>query len=202
MVAASTSGEHPMARTLTPIAGRTQAATLSLPQAIVLGGLVGGALDLLFAVVFGAVRGVAAGRVLQSVASGLLGRAAYDGGTATALLGVACHFVLSLGWAALLAAACVRIPRLLRHPAWTGIAFGALVFLAMRLVVLPLSAYPAPVAFRPLASTLDLASHLFLFGMPIALALARVRRFAGASLRESPNPGAAAAGINRKGTSP
>ncbi len=185
-----------------PVARALPRRGTTLAQAIVLGGLVGGALDLLFAVVFGAARGVAAGRVLQSVASGLLGSAAYDGGTATALLGVACHGVLSLGWAALLAATCVRIPRLLRHPVWTGVAFGAVVFLAMRLVVLSLSAYPAPVAFRPLASTLDFASHLFLFGVPIALALARAERFAGASFREMTNPGARAAGNTRKGIRP
>lgn len=47
---------------------------------------------------------------------------------------------------------------------------GVGVFLFMRLVVLPWSAFPHPVNFRPLATTLDLLSHIFLFGIPIALA--------------------------------
>jgi hypothetical protein len=41
----------------------------------------------------------------------------------------------------------------------------------MRLVVLPASAFPFPVTFKPLATTLDLLSHTFLFGVPIALAI-------------------------------
>ena len=43
----------------------------------------------------------------------------------------------------------------------------------MRLVVLPLSAFPFAVKFRPLASILDLLSHIFFFGVPIALAARR-----------------------------
>lgn len=51
-----------------------------------------------------------------------------------------------------------------------GAIFGVCVFLFMRLVVLPLSAFPYPVTFRPLATALDGLSHMFLFGLPIALA--------------------------------
>ena len=43
----------------------------------------------------------------------------------------------------------------------------------MRLVVLPLSAFPHPVSFKPLAAGLDLLSHMFLFGLPIALAASK-----------------------------
>jgi hypothetical protein len=54
-----------------------------------------------------------------------------------------------------------------------GAVFGVLVFLCMRLIVLPLSAFPRPVSFEPLASTLDLLSHMFLFGVPIAAAASK-----------------------------
>ena len=46
----------------------------------------------------------------------------------------------------------------------------------MRLVVLPLSAFPHPVSFKPLSAGLDLLSHMFLFGLPIALAAAKAIR--------------------------
>ena len=46
----------------------------------------------------------------------------------------------------------------------------------MRLVVLPLSAFPHPVSFKPLSAGLDLLSHVFFFGLPIALAAARAIR--------------------------
>lgn len=63
-----------------------------------------------------------------------------------------------------------RVPAFTRRPVLAGMAFGVMVFLAMRLVVLPLSAFPHPVTFRPLATVLDLLSHMFFFGVPIALA--------------------------------
>jgi hypothetical protein len=51
--------------------------------------------------------------------------------------------------------------------------FGVTVFVLMRLVVLPLSAFPFPVAFKPLGTVLDLLSHMFLFGLPIAWSVRR-----------------------------
>jgi hypothetical protein len=47
------------------------------------------------------------------------------------------------------------------------------VFLVMRLVVLPLSAYPHPVTFKPLATVADLLAHMVLFAMPMTLAVGR-----------------------------
>ena len=145
-------------------------------RAVVIGGSIGGALDLAFALTFAAVNGVGPVRLLQTVASGLLGSAAYEGGLPVALLGFVAHFVMSYGWAALFVGAASRVPRMAARPVLAGILFGVLVFLAMRLVVLPLSAFPHPVSFKPLAASLDLLSHMFLFGVPIALAAARAMR--------------------------
>jgi hypothetical protein len=55
----------------------------SAGSAILIGGMVAGAFDLAFAIGFSAVRGNTPSTILQSVASGLLGTAAFDGGTAT-----------------------------------------------------------------------------------------------------------------------
>lgn len=145
-------------------------------KAILLGGLIGGALDLLFAVSFAAANGAAPDLVFHTIASGLLGKAALSGGGAMSALGIACHFGLSLTWAALFAAVAWRFPSVVRWPLVAGVVFGVVVFLSMRLVVLPLSAYPRPVTFRPLATVLDLLSHMLLFGTPIALAISRVIR--------------------------
>ncbi|HET8636419.1 MAG TPA: hypothetical protein VFL96_06180 [Acidobacteriaceae bacterium] len=132
-----------------------------------MGGLLGGALDLLFAVSFAGYNGVPVVRVFQTIASGLLGSSAYAGGNASAALGVLCHFTLAVGWAAVFAGLAAWKPALLRSRLLCAVLFGLGVFLAMRLVVLPLSAYPRPVTFAPLASTLDLLSHMFLFAGPI-----------------------------------
>jgi uncharacterized membrane protein YagU involved in acid resistance len=142
-------------------------------RAVLVGGSIAGALDILFALSFAATNGMPPQRLLQLVASGLLGDAAYAGGAPTALLGLAAHFALSYLWAALFVAAAAWQPRLVARPVLAGAVFGVVVFLAMRLVVLPLSAFPHPVSFKPLAAGLDLLSHMFLFGLPIALAARR-----------------------------
>jgi hypothetical protein len=141
--------------------------------AVLVGGLVGGSLDILFAVSFGAYNGISAMRILQSVASGLLGRGAYAGGAPTAALGLLLHFAMALALAGMFLWISRRAPMLIRRPILTGGLFGVVVFLVMRLVVLPLSAFPHPVTFRPLATVLDLLSHIFLFGIPIALAVSK-----------------------------
>jgi uncharacterized membrane protein YagU involved in acid resistance len=142
-------------------------------KAVWVGGAIAGALDLLFAISFSASQGVPPVRVLQSVSSGLLGTGAYSGGTTTAAAGVALHFGMALLWATLFMIAATQAPAVARRPVIAGAVFGVLVFLTMRLVVLPLSAFPHPVIFRPLATVLDLLSHMFLFGVPIAWAARR-----------------------------
>jgi len=138
--------------------------------AVLVGGLVGGALDILFAISFAAYNGIPAMRLLQSVASGLLGSDAYSGGTPTAALGLTLHFAMAIAFAGAFVLASRRLPLLVRRPYLFGGLFGVGVFLFMRFVVLPWSAFPHPVSFKPLATTLDLLSHVFLFGIPIALA--------------------------------
>ena len=145
----------------------------SLFWAILIGGAIGGMLDLLFALAFAGYHGVGPVRVFQTIASGLLGDAAFTGGALVAILGVACHFGLSLMWAALFAALAWNFGALVSRPIVFGAAFGFGVFFCMRLIVLPLSAYPRPVSFPPLASILDLLSHMFLFGVPIAVIVSR-----------------------------
>jgi uncharacterized membrane protein YagU involved in acid resistance len=137
------------------------------------GGAIAGALDIVFAISFAAYNGVGPVRLLQTVASGLLGTAAFSGGVPVAALGLALHFGLSLLWAAIFMALGLLVPALVRYPLAAGVAFGIGVFLVMRLVVLPLSAFPYPVTFKPLATTLDLLSHALLFGVPIAWAVRR-----------------------------
>jgi uncharacterized membrane protein YagU involved in acid resistance len=146
---------------------------LSVLWAVLVGGSIAGTLDILFAISFAAYNGVPPAGLLQTVASGLLGNAAFSGGIPIAALGLLLHFLMSYLWAGIFVVAARRLPSLVRQPMLSGILFGAAVFLTMRLVVLPLSAFPYPVTFKPLATVLDLLSHTFLFGVPIALAARR-----------------------------
>ena len=81
-------------------------------------------------------------RVLKFIASGLLGAAAFQGGAAIAALGLALHFVIALGAAAVYWAASRRIAFLATHPVPSGLLYGVAVYFFMNLVVIPLSAVP------------------------------------------------------------
>jgi predicted ABC-type sugar transport system permease subunit len=68
---------------------------------VVAGGLVAGTLDIVYACLFWALkRDVPAQQILQSVAAGLLGKASFEGGAATAALGLALHFLIALSMSA------------------------------------------------------------------------------------------------------
>jgi uncharacterized membrane protein YagU involved in acid resistance len=136
--------------------------------AILVGGGIAGLLDIIFAISFAAYGGATPTRLLQTVASGLFGKFAFTGGVQMAALGLALHFAMSLAWAGVFYLLACRVPLLVQQPLLSGIVFGVIVFLIMRLVVLPLSAFPFPVNFPPLGTTLDVLSHAFLFGLPIA----------------------------------
>jgi uncharacterized membrane protein YagU involved in acid resistance len=153
-------------------------------RAVLIGGLAGGTLDILFAISFAAYNGIPAARLLQSVASGLQGKDAYAGGGFSAALGLVLHFAMAFAFAGFFLLCSRRFPLLVRRPLVCGGVFGAGVFLFMRLVVLPLSAFPHPVSFRPLATTLDLLSHIFLFGIPIALAAREASPKSGAVMEQ------------------
>jgi len=141
---------------------------------IVLGGLVGGAFDIAYAIIFSNLRsGVAPSRILQSVASGLLGSDAYSGGTPTATLGLGLHFFMALLWAAAYVIAAGRIPLLVRRPIVCGAAFGVFVYAFMNLVVIPLSRFPTKPSYPLAILATGLFVHMFLFGVPIALAARR-----------------------------
>jgi uncharacterized membrane protein YagU involved in acid resistance len=84
-------------------------------------------------------------RVFQSVASGLLGRPSFDGGTPTALLGVVLHFTIALIWTSIYALIVRRLALVQRLVATTagtilvGAVYGALIWLSMDYIVIPLS---------------------------------------------------------------
>ena len=87
-----------------------------------------------------------AGRIFQSIAAGLLGKASYDGGTATIALGVACHIVIAFTWTTIYFLASRRIPSIRQFASSntgnlvTGLVFGAMIWLGMDFIVIPLSA--------------------------------------------------------------
>ena len=146
---------------------------LSALSAILIGGAIAGALDITYAIGFSALRGVPPIRILQSVASGLLGAPAFHGGWPTAALGLLLHFCIALLWATIFYFASRAIPFLTRHPVISGLFYGFLIYALMNLVVLPLSAFPRKVTFPLLVLITGILVHMFCIGLPIALAVRR-----------------------------
>src|SRR6266704_6264417 len=108
--------------------------------AILLGGLIVGALDLIYAIlVYSPQKPI---RIPQTIASGVLGMKSYSGGAQTAALGVVLHFLIALGAAIVYYLASRKLAFLVHHAVTFGLIYGALVYLFMHLVVLPLSAVP------------------------------------------------------------
>ncbi|MDT5270092.1 MAG: hypothetical protein QOH49_2278 [Acidobacteriota bacterium] len=139
-------------------------------RAIVWGGLLAGLGDITFAFVVSWLRGVGPVRVLQSVAGGLLGRAAAEGGLATAALGAVLHFFIAFIWATVFWLASRRLTVLVQHPVVCGLLYGVVVYFFMYFVVLPLSAIYFPLSRALSGILLNSAGHALLVGLPIALA--------------------------------
>jgi hypothetical protein len=140
--------------------------------AILVGGLIVGALDLTYAIVVYSPRNPIV--IPQGIASGVLGVKSYSGGAATAALGVLLHFVIALGAATVYYLASRKLRFLVRRAVLFGLIYGALVFMFMNWVVLPLSAFPyrrAPTIFK-----VEFVWHWVGVGLPIALC---VRHYAG-----------------------
>jgi uncharacterized membrane protein YagU involved in acid resistance len=138
-------------------------------KSILWGGLIAGALDLTAALVTNVARGSSPLRILQSIASGLLGANSYTGGLATAALGVLLHFLIALCAAAIDYVLSRKLKLLARHAIIGGVLYGVGVYWFMNLVVLPLSAVPFKVSFRPDLLATGLIVHALCVGLPIAL---------------------------------
>ena len=96
---------------------------------VVAGGFLAGALDIMYACVFWAVKAdLPPSRIFQSVAAGLLGEGAFDGGTATAALGLSLHFFIACTMAVTYYLVARRWPVLVRRPIPLGIANGLLLY--------------------------------------------------------------------------
>jgi hypothetical protein len=167
---------------------------MSVRSAVIKGGLVAGALDILYAlVVYGLPPfGLTPENVLQSVAAGWIGRTdSMAGGWATALLGLATHFAIATCMAAVFVWVARRWPDLVARPVLWGLIYGFGLYIAMNYVVAPLSAAHPSGQFPPEGGEFlarlgaafsgvkpsgnvplligTLFTHMVLVGLPIAL---------------------------------
>jgi hypothetical protein len=143
---------------------------LSPRRTLVAGALAVGVLDILKPILFTTLMGGSATRVLQSVASGALGREAYQGGLPTALLGLGFHFFIAFCVFATYYAASRRLRSLATHALVLGPLYGIAVYLFMQFVVFPLSAI-GPVKHPPAVLFDGILTHILCVGLPTGLVI-------------------------------
>lgn len=133
------------------------------------GGLIAGVLDIVAAFVNSGLRGVSPQRVLQAIASGLLGSDAFKGEFVTAALGLCLHFFIATVATAVYYIASRKLKVLVQQVYVCGPLYGVAVYLFMNFIVLPLSAVPfkTPHTFSAIATGIIIL--VFCIGLPIAL---------------------------------
>lgn len=139
-------------------------------------GLLTGVTDGLFAsVVTVAVFGSTLTRLWQGVAATLLGKAAFDGGTRTALVGVLMHFGVAFGWSTvflLLVTRSAWLRRVLTSPygvVKVAAVYGPSIWLVMSLVVIPLLLHRPPTITS--RWWVQLIGHFPFVGLPIVASI-------------------------------
>ena len=136
---------------------------------VLTGGLIAGTLDILYAIVFWAIKsGAPPQRILQSVAAGLLGDTSFTGAWATAALGLALQFVIALSMATSYYIVARRWAALWQRALLFGAAYGLVLYGIMNYVVVPLSA-ARPGSKDPLWIGLSIAVHMVFVGIPCAV---------------------------------
>ena len=133
-------------------------------------------MDITSAFIIALSRGSTIPRLLQFIASGVLGQEAFKGGTATALLGLALHFLIAFTLVSVFYAASRTLSFVRQHAVSSGIIYGLAVYAVMNLVVLPLSA--AKPRHSITGDLIQIGIHLFVIGLPTSLLL---RRLSGAA---------------------
>lgn len=78
-------------------------------------------------------------KLFQTIAVGVLGKASFDGGIPTALLGAGLHLFMASMFVLTYTLVSRRTPELLRKPFVYGPLYGMLLYVIMNFVVLPLS---------------------------------------------------------------
>jgi hypothetical protein len=126
-----------------------------------------GTLDISDAFIFYGLRGVPPIRLLQNIASGVLGRDAFAMGRRSAILGLFFHFFIAFSATTVFLLSARKLP-LAHHPFLYGTFFGIALYCVMNYIVLPLSR----IGLRPMPPLIPLingvAALVLCIGIPLA----------------------------------
>ena len=160
---------------MSTIASTSPTTRNSFLRTTVIGGLILGMLHLIIQswLVFSLLEQNPFISVLQYVASGAMGNAAFTGGPATALLGLVLDFLMTTIMAGVFILSADQIPLLRSHVIPGSLLYGFGVFIVMNFIVLPLSAAP-PLPAPPMWLFIEMIlEHVLLIGLPLGILVRR-----------------------------
>jgi hypothetical protein len=137
--------------------------------------LLSGVLDLSATSTVMKIQGVPLERLLQTIASGALGKSSFEGGKKTAAAGFLFHLLIAFIAATIYYQSSRKLTVLLVHPFFSGALYGIAVHLVMSRIVIPLSAVPKR-EFSAKAFLTQLLIHIAFVGLPIALTVSHLSR--------------------------
>src|SRR5437867_3176828 len=141
---------------------------------IVSAGLIAGILDITSAFVIAELNGTGSIRMLQRIASGLLGPRSFEGGVATAGLGLVIHFLIAFTAASVFYAASHKLTFLTQQAVTSGLPYGIAVYVFMYWIVVPLAFVNARHSVSRDVTAVII--HMLLIGLPISLILRQSAR--------------------------
>lgn len=135
---------------------------------IIKAGLVTGSLDILFAFANAWWSpGISPERVLQFIASGLMGKSAFQSLPAIAFLGLAIHYFIAFCWTVLFFFVYPTLKNIIRNKFLQAVLYGLFIWLVMNLLILPVTRTPQQTFYWPDAFK-GAAILIIAVGLPLA----------------------------------
>lgn len=144
-------------------------------RTILWAGLVCGTMDITAALTVYPYFGAKRIPLLQGIAAGILGEQSFQGGWATAALGLLCHYFIAYSAATVFYFVSRRMAWLIEHAVAAGVLYGITVYYVMGWIIVPLSR-ARKFGFSYKMMMIGIVIHIICVGLPIALV---VRRFSG-----------------------
>lgn len=138
---------------------------------IVKAGLVAGTLDITAAIIVALVKGYSPILIFRYIASAIFGKASSTG-WGMVVAGLLFHYLIAFIWTAIFYAVYPSIRRTIKSPVVAGLLYGMFVWVAMNLVVVPLSrAKQSP--FTGPGVLREMVILMVCIGLPISIIISR-----------------------------
>lgn len=136
-------------------------------RSILIAGLLAGTMDITAAIIQTLLANGSILRLFQYIASGVAGKPSFDGGFATAIMGLFLHYFIAMMWTWLYFSCFPKVSLFQKNWILSGFVFGVIVWVGMNRVVLPLSRV-SQFPFRLDRAAIAMAILIVCIGLPVS----------------------------------